>query len=226
MLNANTTNTISLTNTSDIAVNKITIFDTSQDYRIFDSVEIDNFNVFVMNEGSAPTLPITWEKSSNLLMSPSQLGSTNFTGVYILNVLQSYTVDGENFVESVYTKTITATQGVNEYTENIDLASTNIVPNFSYTISVTAKSTTQFNGQSVFNNNTTDSDGNPLSNDTISIIYGEATMTSILPIGILMDYVLGFIELTDEQKQANDFNNDGLLNVSDITTLIQVIIGE
>ncbi len=225
MLNANTTNTISLTNTSDIAVNKITIFDTSQDYRIFDSVEIDNFNVFVMNEGSAPTLPITWEKSSNLLMSPSQLGSTNFTGVYILNVLQSYTADGENFVESVYSKTITATQGVDEYTENIDLASTNIVPNFSYTISVTAKSTTQFNGQSVFNN-FADSDGNPLSNDTISIIYGEATMTSILPIGILMEYVIGNIELSEEEIQANDFNNDGLLNVSDITTLIQVIIGE
>ena len=158
-------------------------------------------------------------------MSPSQLGSTNFTGVYILNVLQSYTADGENFVESVYSKTITATQGVDEYTENIDLASTNIVPNFSYTISVTAKSTTQFNGQSVFNN-FGDSDGNPLSNDTISIIYGEATMTSILPIGILMEYVIGNIELSEEEIQANDFNNDGLLNVSDITTLIQVIIGE
>ena len=54
-----------------------------------------------MNEVSSPTLPIRWERSSNLLMSPPQLGSTNFTGVYILNVLQSYTVDGENFVESV-----------------------------------------------------------------------------------------------------------------------------
>ena len=60
-----------------------------------------------------------------------------------------------------------------------------------------------------------------------SIIYGEVAEEDIINVAdivVLVNYILGVIPTTPEIITANDYNNDGLLNVSDILILVLIIL--
>ena len=50
-------------------------------------------------------------------------------------------------------------------------------------------------------------------------------VTNVLDVVLLVQYVLGNEDLTDEQIAAADINNDGGVNILDVVQLVIMILG-
>ena len=186
-----------------------------------DIIEIDNISIKEIVLVTEPVLNVSWDKSENLIQTYPNLNGFTTAGEYMFTV---WGIIDNNYVQFYAHAPIEATNQ-DSYSYIIYLNETNIPQNIPLILTLQTRSTSTYNGNYLLNGLAGFSSPTVFSEKSFS--WGNIDpeqVYNVANIVRLVSYVMGEVELTDEEFQFADINGDNIVNVSDIVAIVNIII--